>query len=75
MHIKKLNITMENLTFDGTDPTHILDSVARFLDEADMLNMFEAQSFIYLQTLLVAQVDAQFRSILSGSSRHGGISC
>ena len=61
--------------FDGTDPIRVFDFLARYVNEADMLDMTEAQAFIALPTFLSEPAETQFRTNLSGASRHGGITC
>ena len=75
IHIKNLNLTLKNHTFDGNDPIKIFDFLSRFVNEADMLNMSEAQAFIALPIFLADPAETQFRTNLSGASRHGGVTC
>ena len=75
VHIKNLNLTMKSHIFDGNDPIKIFDFLTRFVNEADMLNMSEAQAFIALPTFLADPAETQFRTTLSGASRRGGVTC
>lgn len=75
MHIESLNQTMKNHTFDGTDPIRIFDYLTSFVNEVCMLKRSEAQTFIALPKFLADPPETQFRTNLSGASRHGGISC
>ena len=74
-HIKNLSLTMNQHTFDGSDPIKIFDFLTRFVNEADILAMSEAQAFIALPTFLADPAETQFRTNLSGGSRRGGINC
>lgn len=75
VHIKNLNLTMKNHVLNGNDPIKIFDSLTRFINEVDMLQMSEAQAFIAIPTFLAEPAETQFGSNLSGASRHGGITC
>ena len=59
-HIKKLNLTIKEHKFDGSDPIKIFDLLTRFVNEADMLAMSEAQAFIALPTFLADTAEIQF---------------
>lgn len=52
VHIKNLNLALKNHKFDGTDPIRVFDFLARFVNEADMVNTSEAQAFIALLQFL-----------------------
>jgi len=75
VHVKNLNLTMKKHTFDGSDPIKIFDFLTRFVNEADMLAMSEAQAFIALPSFLADPAETQFRTNLSGGSRKGGVTC
>ena len=66
---------MKEHTFDGSDLIKIFDFLHRFVNEAYMLAMSEAQPFIALSTFLADPAETQFRTNLSGGSRRGGITC
>ena len=66
---------MNQLTFDGSDPIKIFDFLTRFVNDADILAMSEAQAFIALPTFLADPAETQFRTNFSGGSRRGGITC
>lgn len=48
IHIKNLKLALKNHTFDGTGRIRIFDFIARFVNEANKLNISEAQAFIAL---------------------------
>lgn len=74
-HIKRLQLTLEECSFDGGDPILILEFLSRFADEADTLEMSEAQAFIALPYFLKGNAASQFRSVKTTSSRaSGGVS-
>lgn len=50
VYIKNPTLTLKKNTLDGTDTISGFDFLARFVKEADMLNMLEAQEFIDLPT-------------------------
>ena len=75
IHIKNLSLVLEKHIFDGTDPIRIFDFLSRFVNEADMLSMSEAQAFIALPMFLEDPAETQFRTNLSGASRRGGLNC
>ena len=64
---------MNHHAFDGSDPFNIFDFPTRFVNEANILAMYESQAFIALQTFLADPAETQFRTNLSGGSRRGGI--
>ena len=66
---------MNQHTFDGSDPIKIFDFLTRFVNEADILAMSEAQVFIALPTFLADPAETQFQTNLSEGSRRGGITC
>lgn len=70
-HIKNLNLTLKNNTFDGKDPIHVFAFFAHFLNEADMRNMSEAHEFIALPTFLEEPAEKQFRINVACVSLHG----
>ena len=74
-HIKNLRLTMNKHAFYGSDPIKIFDFLTRFVNEANILAMSEAQAFIALQTFLDDPAETQFRTNISGDSRRGGITC
>lgn len=73
VHINTLNLRIKNQTFDGKDLIRVLDFLARFVNEAVMLNMSEAQAFIALQTFFADTAETQFRTNLSGASVTEGL--
>ena len=75
VHLKNMDLTMSKHKFDGNDPIRVFDFLTRFVNESDMLNMSEAQSFIALPMFLEEPAETHFRTTLSGMSRRGGVTC
>ena len=74
-HLKNLTLTLKSHAFDGDDPILIFDFLTRFVNEADMLGMSEAQAFVALPAFLKGDAEVQFKANLSGASRLGGVTC
>ena len=72
-HNKNLSLTMNQHAFDGSDPIKIFEFLTQFFNEADILAISEAQTFIALPDFLANPAETQFRTNLSGGSRRGGI--
>lgn len=70
-----MNPTLKNHTSDVNDPINNMDFLTRFFNEADILNMPEAQAFIVLPTILADWAEIQFRTKLVWASRRGGAMC
>lgn len=73
-HLKRLGLTMKDASFNGDDPILVLEFLTRFADEADTLEMSEAQAFVALPYFLKGQAATLYRSTKSASSRRGGVS-
>lgn len=58
--IKKLNLKMEKNSFDGSNPITVFCLLLRFVDEADMIKLSEAQAFVAPLTFLSDPVEMQF---------------
>ena len=72
--IKRLEVTMKDYCFTGGDPILIFEFLNRFVDEADMLDMTEAQAFITLPYFLKGYAHEQFRTIKDASTAaEGGV--
>ena len=76
-HIKGLELTMRGHTFDGEDPIHVLDFLARFVREADTLKRSEAQAYIAVPYFIRGHAEQQFNTVRSSSSATsaGGVTC
>ena len=72
-YIKALDITLQDYKFDGSDPIMVFDFLTRFVEEADTLNMTEAQAFIVISHYLKGEASNQFRANKNGA-RSGGVS-
>ena len=65
--IKTLELTFSERKFDGKDPILILDFLARFTEECDILGMTEGQAFMTLRNFLAKTSETQYRAL-----QHGG---
>lgn len=66
--MKRPELTLRENLFSGEDPILILEFVPRFGDEADILEMNEAQVLIALPHLLNGEAADQFRSVKTACS-------
>lgn len=71
VQLKNLSLTFKNQTFDGTDPISILDFLARFVKDPDMLSLSEAQAFIALLIFQSEPAKTKPRTIISRVSHQG----
>lgn len=62
-------------TFHGTYTINIFDFPTRFVNEADILHLSQAQGLISIQTYLAYPAERQLCTYLSGASCHGWIMC
>lgn len=62
VHIKKVNLTFKDNVLDGNDPIKIFNFLIRFVHDADMFNMSEAQTCIALHTFLADTAETQPRT-------------
>ena len=74
-YVKRIEYNLKKFRFDGTDPIKILTFLAKFVEEADILRMSEAQAFIALPTFLSGQAQQQFNAVCGASFEEGGVSC
>lgn len=75
LHIKNLNLILNDHTFDSTDGIHALDFLAIFLNNANILNRSETDAFIAFPSLPSKPTKTQFCTNLSEASREGGVTC
>ena len=47
-HVRRLELTLKDEAFDGSDPIRVLFFLNAFVTEADVMEMTEAQAFIAL---------------------------
>lgn len=75
-HLRQMELTMKAHKFSGEDPILVLDFLSRFVAEADILRMSEAQAYIALPYFLTGLAEDQFNSV-RGSTRasEGGVTC
>ena len=75
-HVKRLELSFKDSTFNGTDPVTVLSFLADVVIECDILEMSEAQAYLALPFLLTGSAKVQFRAARSvGRSTEGGVSC
>ena len=72
-HISRLALVLQDLKFDGTDEIMILHFLARFVTEADTLEMSEGQAYLALPHFLRGMAEAEFRS--TADTPVGGVTC
>ena len=70
-HIKSLDLSLRK-KFTGKDPVMILNFLTRFVEEADIIKMTEAQALLALPHYLMDSAETQFRASIKGA-RSGGI--
>lgn len=73
IHIKNLNLTLNNHVLDEKDSIKIFDFIIRFVDEADMSNMSESKELISLTPFLAYTAETEICASLSEASRHVGV--
>ena len=74
--IKRLEIVLKEHHFDGSDPIRILDFLARFVKEADIQDMTEAQAYLALPKFLGGLAQSQFEMTTNlGEAEGGGVTC
>ena len=71
-HLKSLEISLKEHTFSGKDPVTVLNFLTRFVEEADTLEMTEAQALVALPKFMSGSAELQFRASRNGA-RSGGI--
>lgn len=49
VHINNFSLTVKNDVLGGNGPIKIFDILTRFVDDAEMLDISEAQDFVVLQ--------------------------
>ena len=74
-YVKRIEYTLKEFRFDGTDPIKILAFLAKYVEEADILRMSEAQAFIALPKVLSGHAQEQFNAVRGASVEEGGVSC
>lgn len=72
-HVRRMATAASDLRFDGSDPISVLEFLARFVEEADILEMKESQALLALSYFLRKDALAQFRAAQSSSPEEGGI--
>ena len=72
-HIKRMEITLKDYSFDGQDPIKVLEFLSKFCDEADTLEMTEAQAYVVLPYLLKGSAKEQFNAVKGTLAGDGGV--
>ena len=72
-HIKRMEITMKEAMFSGEDPILVLEFLAKYCKEADLLEMTEAQAYVVLPYLLKGSAKEQFNAIQGTLAGDGGV--
>lgn len=75
VHINKLNLTSRKHKFDRTHQIKNFYFITLFRNEADIINMSEAQTSITLPKFLGNPSETHFRTNLSRTSRHDEVTC
>ena len=74
--IKRMDTSLQRHRFSGGDPVLILEFLRRFVQEADILGMSEAQAFLALPKFLDGTAEAHFFAAHDASSGiAGGLTC
>ena len=60
--IKRMGITLNERKFDGSDPILIIDFLVRFVKEANVHKLSEAQAFVTLPYFLNGMAREEFES-------------
>lgn len=61
--VKRMQLSMRNQCFTGDDPILVLNFLARFVAEADVLGMSDAQAYLVLPYILRGVAEDDFISI------------
>ena len=75
VHIRNFALMMKQHAFDGSDPMKIFEIISRFVNEADMHRMSEAQAFIALPIFMSHPAEKNFRTSIGGTSQKGTVTC
>ena len=74
--VTRMALTLRNYTFSGEDPIMVLDLLRRFCDEANTLNMSEAQAYVALSYFLKGFALDQFQTVKDAyAASEGGVTC
>ena len=60
--MKRMEYTLKEYSFNGTDPIRVLAFLAKFVEEAEILRMSEGQAFMALPKLLTGFAKDQYDS-------------
>ena len=71
-----MEYSLKEFRFNGQDPIRVLSFLAKFVEEAELLHMTEAQAFLALPKLLLGFAKEQYDSVRgSADASEGGVSC
>ena len=74
--VTRMALTLRNYTFSEEDPIMVLDFPRRFCDEANTLNMSEAQAYVALSYFLKGFALDQFQTVRDAYvASEGGVTC
>ena len=74
--IKRMALTFRNHTFDAEDPINVLAFLRYFVQEANRLDMNEAQAYIAIPYYLKGFALDQYQAVKDAySANEGGASC
>ena len=74
--VKRIEIKMWNHRFDGDDPSSIIDFLKRFVKEADIQLMLEAQAYLALPSFLDGVALTHYQATCESlDADEGGVTC
>lgn len=72
--LKRMELTLKDHRFSGEDPIRVLDFLARYVKEANIQAMSEAQAFIALPSFLIGFAKSQYEAgVQLTSPDEGGV--
>ena len=72
-HIRRMEITLKDYMFGGDDPIKVLEFLSKYCEEADTLEMTEAQAYVVLPYLLKGSAKEQFNAVKGTLAGDGGV--
>ena len=64
-HIRRLEVSLRDHTFDGHDPMMVFSFLADLVEECNTLQSSEAQAYLALPYLLKGTAKEQFKAVRS----------
>ena len=74
-HVRRLELTLRDEAFDGSDPVRVLPFLSAFVAEADVMEMTEAQAYIALPYVIKGTARQHFTAVKGVPSSSGGVTC